>query len=756
METILLGSLFTIGYVLDSNDCSDSVKKKTKIRLKKANKDNNQLNEEKELNSNIEKKNEVVKKIKLKKKDKVVRIEEPQASDNIVNYSDINLEDVKNTTIENNVSDLKPFYGSKMTQNMNLDYDNRKLHLFTGSKELNLKQPKKEVETFTSTGEKQNIYGGQVYTDAYQSQLNKSRYMTNHLPFVQKKVAPGIGIGVDGTSQKGFHPDTREYELPKTVDDLRAKNNQKVSYKARMNKGKSIVNKRDAEYNFTKYKNPAMFVERPLEATGGNVKKKAMRGTVILNDNKRSKFFGELKGGLKGTNKTEYRSEYQESNRKQNNQVDTNRNVKLDNKFDINKDSYNFPVTKKEIQSMLQYDKELHVGNFLEALLPIRHYEDKAKQTVKETTIHYDDKNILNLKSNQKEQKYFDDKARQTVKETTIHYDDKNILNLKSHQKEQKYFDDKARQTIKETTIHNIKDVLNIKLFNKLPSRIKHTIAKTLKEYVLHTPRLGNVILEKNIGDNRVDIPELVTTLKETLLKDAPFMNLLGAIKHKMYLNDDARTTHKETYSDKNRIGTAIFNLSDGYKSANYDMKETNKQNTCDNDYIGIGNYENTDGYKTANFDMKETNKQNTSNNDYFGTSQGYNESMSYEDVYNATINDIKEKTLVGRKPTFQGAKKSISSDNINLENSKKIEHKIDRDTTPSNINNASLPIRSLTEKDDIKRKKNDAYYLQTTSNKNDSINDIIEANNNRDTELLVKQLRTNPYAISVNSVEKK
>ena len=646
--------------------------------------------------------------------------------------------------------ELVPFYGSKITQNMDLDYDNRKLNLFTGSKDLNLKKPKKEVENFTLTNEKQNIYGGRVYTDAYQNQLNKSRYMTNELPFVQKKIAPGIGIGIDGISQKGFHPDTREYELPKTVDELRAKNNQKVSYKGRMNKGKSIVNKRDAEYNFTKYKDPAMFVERPLEATGGNIKKKAMRGNVILNDSNRSKYFGELKGGLKAENKTEYRSEYRETNKKQNENVDTNRNVKLDSKFDTNKSSYDLPMTKKEMQSMLQYEKELHVGNFLEALLPVRHYEDKAKQTVKETTINYDDKNILNLKSNQKEQKYFDDKARQTVKETTIHYDDKNILNLKSNQKEQKYFEDKARQTIKETTIHNVKDVLNIKLFNKLPSRIKQTIAKTLKEYVLHTPRLGNVILQKDIMSNRVDIPKLMTTLKETLLNDAPFMNLLGAIKHKMYLNDNAKTTHKETYSDKNRIGTAIFNLNNGYKSANYDMKETNKQNTCDNDYIGIGNQENGDGYKTANFDAKLTNKQTTCDNEYYGTSLGYNETMSYEDIYNATINDIKETTLVGRHPTFQGAKTSVSSDNINLENSKKIEHKIDRETQPNNINNVSLPIRSLTEKDDLKRISNNAYYLQSTSNKNDSINDIIEANNKRDTDILVKQIKSNPYAISI------
>ena len=752
METILLGSLITLGYMLDKNDCNNNHNKVRKQKTKNVSNLNNDTSLE------VKNKKREKKTIKLDKKNpldnniinNLDNNNNTFNNDNFSGFSSVNIEE-NNILDKDNDEKMVPFYGTKLTQNMDLDYDNRKLNLFTGSKDLNLKKPKKEVENFIEK-EKQNIYGGQVYTDAYQSQLNKSRYMTNQLPFVQRKIAPGVGIGVDGISQQGFHADTREYELPKTVDELRAKNNPRISFKGRMNKGKSLVNKRDAEYKFSKFKNAVMFVNRPLESTGGNIKKKAVRGQVILNDSNRSRFFGELKGGMKGQNKTEYRAQYRDSNRKENKNVDSARNVKMDAKFDTNKDSYNFPVTKKEILAMEQFEKELHIGNFLEALLPIRHYEDEAKKTIKETTVDYGDKNILNLKSNQKEQKYFDDKARKTVKETTIHYDDKNILNLKSNQKEQKYFEDKARKTIKETTVHNVKDVLNIKLFNKLPRRIKQTIARTLKEHLLHTPRLGNILIKKKINkDEIIDLPKLAVTLKDTLLKDTPFMNLLGAIKNKMYFNDKAKTTHKETISDKNRIGTAIFNLNDGYKSANFDMKETNKETTSNNDYTGIGNQENGDGYKTANFDMKETNKETTSNNDYFGTSLGNKETMSYEDIYNATINDIKETTLVGRQPTFQGPKESISSDDINMSNTKKMEHKIDRDLSIDNINNAVLPISSLTEKDDLKRNSNDQYYLQSTSNKNDSINDIILANQQRDTEALVKQFKSNPYAMSIS-----
>ena len=368
METILLGSLITLGYMLDKNDCNNNHNKVRKQKIKNVSNLNNNTSLEVKNNISLEVKNKKreKKKIKLDKKDLLDNniinnldnnTNNFSGDDNFSGFSSVNIEE-NNILDKDNDEKMVPFYGTKLTQNMDLNYDNRKLNLFTGSKDLNLKQPKKEVENFIEK-EKQNIYGGQVYTDAYQSQLNKSRYMTNQLPFVQRKIAPGVGIGVDGISQQGFQPDTREYELPKTVDELRAKNNPKISFKGRMNKGKSLVNKRDAEYNFSKFKNAPMFVNRPLESTGGNIKKKAVRGQVILNDSNRSRFFGELKGGMKGQNKTEYRPQYRDSNRKDNKNVDSARNVKMDAKFDTNKDSYNFPITKKEVLLMEQFEKEL-------------------------------------------------------------------------------------------------------------------------------------------------------------------------------------------------------------------------------------------------------------------------------------------------------------------------------------------------------------------------------------------------------------
>ena len=41
---------------------------------------------------------------------------------------------------------------------------------------------------------------------------------------------------------------------------------------------------------------------------------------------------------------------------------------------------------------------------------------------------------------------------------------------------------------------------------------------------------------------------------------------------------------------------------------------------------------------------------------------------MSYADVYNATLNEVREGTLIGREPTVENVKLNIGSDRINLD----------------------------------------------------------------------------------------
>jgi len=647
---------------------------------------------------------------------------------------------------DDNNNNMTPWIKSK-----NQNYDEgfqRKLDLFTGDRRCVLKQPKKEVESFAGGKDKQNIYGSQVYTGAYQQNMNAGRYYTNELPFEQKKITPGLGVGYDKNSNHGFQQNIRQYELPKTIDQLRSKTNQKMSYKGKIIQGKSKINARDSEYNFTKFKNTTIFENRPLEKTVGLIKKNRTRPHFELYDSKRSLYKGELMGHEnKGISKSEYRSKLNKS-KKNNFTNDETRNLKGKVKFDLNKKSYTCNQTKREAQTIMPYEKKLYISNLLKALIPIRHYDDNARKTVKETTIHYDDKNILNLKTGGgKNTSHYTDKARKTIKETTSHYDDKNILNIKVGEKNIMRYKDKPKQTIKETTVHNVKDLLNIKLFKKLPKRTQQSIAKTLKECLLHTPRLGNPTTKVTESKNSyvINIPKLETTLKEILIKDAQLLNVLGKLKHKVYLMDNAKTTHKETYVDNHNIGQANTKTNDGYKVASYDMTDTNRQSTSNKDYYGITGKENCDGYKTSNFEAKETNKETYADKDYYGTTKGDLQSMSYEDIYNATMNEIKETVAVGRPPTIQGPKTSVSSDDVNIKINKNECINTRTPLIKTIINNSLLPIF---ENDGDNDDKNG--YLESTSNRNDAINDAIRANAERDTNLIVQQIESNPLHISI------
>lgn len=651
------------------------------------------------------------------------------------------LDNSEEDKLENN--QLQPFIKSK---NRNLDNFDRKLKLFTGDKNLNLKKPKKEAPALFKP-KKQNIHGGQNYSNQYQQHLNAGRYYTNELPFEQKKITPGLGFDNNFDSMHGFHQDIRQYELPKNIDELRSKSNPKISYKGKIIQGKSKINNRDSDYNFTKYKKAAMFFNRPLEKSAGYIKEKGARPKVILQATSRANNVGQLMGPeIKGRNKGEYRSKINKS-KKNTFANDYTRNVKTKNaKFDTNRDSYNCQQTKREEQAVLPFEKKHYIANLLKALIPVRHYEDKARQTVKETTSHIEDKNIVNLNTNnQKTTLHYTDKARQTVKETTSNIQDKNIINLKGGAKNIQRYADKAKQTIKETTVHNIKDVINIKLYNKLPKRTKQIIAKTLKECLLHTPRLGNATLINNSDKPKesyvIDIPKLETTLKETLVKDSQLLNLMGNIKHKVYLKDKARITHKQTYSDKSTIGPATQNISDGYKIANFNMIDTNRQSTSDKDYYGISNREDSTGYLTNKHEAKETNKESYVDNDYYGTSQGDLQPMSYQDIYNATMNEVKETIAVGRQPTLQGPKESVSGDDINIQINKNMCVNTRTPLIKTIVSNSVLPLKTENGED---------LFLQTESNKYDVMNDSIKANAERDTDAIVKQIEANPLNISI------
>lgn len=730
METVILTGLIISGFLsaqqnntnkknnnIDTLTSNISKNKSNIVNKKKSTNLLDNISNKQEIISNkqeiISNKQEIISN-KQDKVNKVNKVNELEEYNNLIQYNSVNNlyevekdnENTKNTDIQNNEiksqltgdnikfthNNMVHFYGSSVKQNMDLTKKNRNLDIFTGGEDL--KKSKKEVGPLFEL-EKQNIHGGQNYTEDYKDNLNQSRYENHNLPFEQIKVGPGVGLEYNDGPSGGYHQDIREYEMPKNVDELRAKNNPKITYKGRIIKGKKEI-KRDADYNFTKDKKIVMEVDRVQHPTHG-VGKETARSKIYISDNNR-KVSKELMGIAGNTIIKESQRQKHRPSNKLELDVDTTRNITGDTKYDYDRRAYNCMETKREEQSLQPFKKGLYIANLLKALIPTTQYQDNARKTIRETTEKAD-----------------------------------HLLNLKGKEKIKMYNKEPARKTIRETTENNVKDIINIKLYNKLPERIKQKIRTTLKETLLDNNHSGFLGMDKKKGTLR-NLEKLKTTLKETLLRDSELLNMIAGYKTKKHFDDIAKLTHKETYTQNYVVGQATENRNDGYKSANYDMVETNKESTCNNNYTGIANREDGTGYMTNKYDAKETNKESYADKDYYGSSIGNKEMMSYEDMYNATINELKEKTLKGRAPTKEGAKTNTSADDINVEIKCDLLRKTQEPQQKTLIHNVML----------------DKNSIVSTSNKNNSINDIIKYNESNNLADLTKQLDNNPYAVSI------
>ncbi len=191
------------------------------------------------------------------------------------------------------------------------------------------------------------------------------------------------------------------------------------------------------------------------------------------------------------------------------------------------------------------------------------------------------------------------------------------------------------------------------------------------------------------------------TTLKETLVDDDSRLNLKGAVRVAVYdpeevarttlretlpawetaMNpsrtanrgtarqegDAARATHRQTTEDLARDGNVdgVQRGRGGYEATAYDAPYTQKHGLSDRDYIGGGYAGDNDGYKVADVFAPPTQKARLSDNEYKGNAadQTTHAAMSYEDIYNATVNEHRETVLRGRAPTQVGAALGVGRD---------------------------------------------------------------------------------------------
>ena len=120
------------------------------------------------------------------------------------------------------------------------------------------------------------IRGAPNTNEFEKDRLQRSNMRKGELPFEQIKVGSGLGENYGNKPTGGFHQfETQEIIKPKNIDQLRAKNNQKLTYKGMIIKGKAINNKRKNIGVVQKLKPEKFYLnseDRYLKTTGAYLK----------------------------------------------------------------------------------------------------------------------------------------------------------------------------------------------------------------------------------------------------------------------------------------------------------------------------------------------------------------------------------------------------------------------------------------------------------------------------------------------------
>ena len=141
-------------------------------------------------------------------------------------------------------SNMVPFFGSKITQNVDTGDHSRKLDTFTGNMPLNKDHKKETKQFFDPTPGFTNVFG------YYEKDRDMTRYVPNNigkknneLPFEQTYVGPGLDNGYTNKPTGGYHNMYRTE--PKPNDELYV--NPKMENKGRVHSSKAMVQKRAME-----------------------------------------------------------------------------------------------------------------------------------------------------------------------------------------------------------------------------------------------------------------------------------------------------------------------------------------------------------------------------------------------------------------------------------------------------------------------------------------------------------------------------
>ena len=159
-------------------------------------------------------------------------------------------------------NNMVPFFGGTVKQNVDEKANNTLLENFTGN--INYYEEKKEIGPFFAAENNiRNPYGMASFTSWEQNRYIPSKIMNNVGPVEQVRVGPGLNQGYTAQPSGGFQQaNSRDYVLPKTVDELRVRTNPKLTYYGRVLPGVHIG--KPAKIGLVQKQNPdSFFINSP-------------------------------------------------------------------------------------------------------------------------------------------------------------------------------------------------------------------------------------------------------------------------------------------------------------------------------------------------------------------------------------------------------------------------------------------------------------------------------------------------------------
>ena len=580
-------------------------------------------------------------------------------------------------------NNMVPFFGGTMKQNVDPNLNKGLLERHTGRFEHT--KHKTEQEPLFKPEKNLTFINGTPNVDLKERFVN-SNLKTNQLPFDKIRVAPGVGQGYNSGGKGGFHQtEINDLVRPKTVDELRAKNNQKETYEGRVLSGKKISKPTSTKQlgKVFKYRPKKFYANNPdryFKTTGANLKPKANETFVMKYTNRQQT--KEVMGSAKSSNNKPSKIPlFQKSNRNIY-RKDGVRNAILTDKYnsqnknsDYGKSSFNLPANERDVTQ-----KRTHLNNLVtEVSAIIAPLTDIMKQTKKENMIGNSrpEGNMSIPNPSKLTVKDPNDIAKTTIKETTLVGDTE--LNLKGNNRTTVYDpNDVAKTTIKETLINNNRSG-DMNGPTKLTCYDPNDIAKTtIKETTIDNKHDGAMKPHKHVPKKYLQDSAKVTIRNTTDNIDTNLNINPDKQVPKMKLLDKAKTTVRETTEDKIRTGNVDMDQADGYKTNPAFAPNTNRQFTSNYEYSGHADGDvgkgGGEGYLSTNYEAPNTHKQFTSNYEYSGNSNSTNKkSMVYDDKYNARLNINKEQISKGRKPTQNNVKVSAGEESYNVQVKKQI-----------------------------------------------------------------------------------